>query len=255
MDPYIEHPAHWPDVHHRLITNISNQLNACLPQGFVARIEERVYVLESDRGLIPDIAVVQQRAQKAEGAASNSPDAPLVVTLDPLEVTEPYIEIVPARGDGRVITAIEVLSISNKIAGSEGQKLYLQKQKEVLASRTHLVELDFLRDGAHTVAVPPASLHFKQASWHYVFCVHRSDKASQFEVWPRTVRQRLPRISIPLQDRTADVSVDLQAAFDRAYDDGVFSRRLDYTMNPEPPLRPADGEWLDALLREKKYRS
>ena len=53
-----------------------------------------------------------------------------------------------------MVTTIEVLSPRNKTAGSEGRKLYRQKQREILSSDTHLLEIDLLRAGQHTVAAP-----------------------------------------------------------------------------------------------------
>ncbi|MGH3577865.1 MAG: DUF4058 family protein, partial [Mycobacterium sp.] len=49
---------------------------------------------------------------------------------------------------------IEVLSPANKAAGSEGRRLYLAKQRQLLESQTHLLEIDVLRQGEHTAAPP-----------------------------------------------------------------------------------------------------
>lgn len=69
-----------------------------------------------------------------------------------------------------------------------------------------------------------------------------------------TVRQRLPRVRVPLTGDDPDVVLDLQAVFDRCYDAAAYARSLDYRQPPVPPLRPADAEWADALLREKGLR-
>jgi hypothetical protein len=59
---------------------------------------------------------------------------------------------------GRVITVVELLSPSNKAAGSSGRQKYVTKQNEVLAGPTHLLEIDLLRQGQHTVVAPRESL-------------------------------------------------------------------------------------------------
>ena len=46
MDPYLEHPELWPDVHNRLIAAIGDHLGPLLAPRYVARIEERTYVVE-----------------------------------------------------------------------------------------------------------------------------------------------------------------------------------------------------------------
>ena len=43
MDPYLETPDLWPDVHHELISQIRQALNPTLRPRYVARVELRVY--------------------------------------------------------------------------------------------------------------------------------------------------------------------------------------------------------------------
>ena len=49
-----------------------------------------------------------------------------------------------------LVTSIEILSPSNKKIGNPGREKFLEKQREVLDSETHLVEIDLLRGGTHT---------------------------------------------------------------------------------------------------------
>lgn len=51
------------------------------------------------------------------------------------------LEIVDVGSGNRVVTVIEFLSPTNKLAGP-GQALYVQKQKEVLAAGASLAEID-----------------------------------------------------------------------------------------------------------------
>ena len=53
-----------------------------------------------------------------------------------------YVE---APGGKRLVTSLEVLSLSNKTPGEHGRELFLRKQKELLASKVNLVEIDLLR--------------------------------------------------------------------------------------------------------------
>jgi hypothetical protein len=46
MDPWLEHPAIWPDVHNSLITAIRDELVPRIAPKYYAGIEQRVYALE-----------------------------------------------------------------------------------------------------------------------------------------------------------------------------------------------------------------
>jgi len=53
MDPYLEDRALWNDVHHRLITYINNALQRQVRLRYHGRIEERLYVEEAKREIVP----------------------------------------------------------------------------------------------------------------------------------------------------------------------------------------------------------
>jgi len=76
----------------------------------------------------------------------------------------------------------------------QGRELYLTKRREVLNSETHLLEIDLLRKDAHTVAAPYGALR-RQGRWDYLIWLHRGGQGERYEVWGRTIRERLPRIS------------------------------------------------------------
>ena len=63
MDPYLENPGLWPDVHHNLISEFQAILAAQLRPKYLVGIEERAYILdESDEMAkldvrIPDVEV------------------------------------------------------------------------------------------------------------------------------------------------------------------------------------------------------
>ena len=259
MDPYLENPPLWPGVHQGLITYMCGELNALLPSHYVADIGERLYVVQAERGIYPDVVVLEHPSaqtsteQSARRIAVAASDPPWVLTVKPEEIREVYIEILSVADQSRVVTVIEILSPSNKIAGSEGRQLYLTKQREILSSQTHLIEIDLLRKGEHTVAAPREML-LKRGKWNYLVCLHRSGQKGRYEVWAITLQQRLPRIHIPLQDGDPDVVLDLQAVFNRCYDEGAYTRRLNYRSELPIPLKGNDAQWADALLRERGLR-
>jgi len=270
MDPYLENPALWPSVHQRLITYIADTLNALLPSRYMADIGEQLYVVQAERGIYPDIFVLEHPSaqtsteQSVRRIAVAASDPPWVLTIKPEEIREVYIEILSVADQSRVVTVIEVLSPSNKITGSEGRHLYLTKQREILSSqsslrskllseRTHLIEIDLLRQGEHTVAAPREML-CRKGKWDYLVCLHRGGQKGRYEVWAIMLQQRLPRIHVPLQAGDPDVVLDLQAVFNRCYNEGAYARRLDYRSEPPTPLEGDDAQWADALLCQLKLR-
>jgi hypothetical protein len=166
------------------------------------------------------------------------------------ERRETLVEVYTGRGpERRLVTTIEVLSHTNKRPGEHGRDLYLRKQREVLESKVHLVEIDLLRSGEHTTAVPLKRLRRKVASFDYHVCVHRFDNLEDYFVYPIQLEQPLPEIAIPLLPGDADVKLDLQAVFARTYDAGPYAREIRYGEDqPVPPLKAEQQTWTERLL-------
>src|SRR4051794_14564420 len=62
MDPYLEDPSVWEEFHHVLITEAMYQLSDRLPDGYIAKIQERVKLVsttdEAAKHYLPDVTVV-----------------------------------------------------------------------------------------------------------------------------------------------------------------------------------------------------
>jgi len=250
MDPYLESPAHWPDVHLGLISQIQAQLNQSLRPRYHVRVEERVYVSdESDPGrkaIIPDLQVVAIQTDSAwrsnsTQAATSVCEPVVLTTLIEDEIREARLEIVDSSRRS-VVTVIEILSPTNKIVGSRGRASYEQKRKEVMTSSTHLVEIDLLRDGDHLQCrelLPEAD--------YYVHVSRRGDRP-RGTVWPILLPQRLPVILIPLKPEDPDVGLDLQTVLNTTYDRAAYDMVVDYRAKPVPPLTGQSVEWANGVL-------
>ncbi len=130
---------------------------------------------------------------------------------------------------------IEVVSPFNKHAGP-GRKSYRKKQREVLSSAAHLVEIDLLRGGRHVLALPEWVARGR-ASYDYLVSINRAiGDRDRFQFYPCRLRERLPRIGVPLAGDDADVPLDLQAGLARVYEDGAYSEQADYGKPCHPPL-------------------
>ena len=97
-------------------------------------------------------------ATEAAAPASVTTIAPVVLTLPMPEHKRQAFLTIRERETMAVVTLLEVLSLDNKRAGSDGRREYLRKREAVLASDVHLVELDLLRGGARLPTVEPLPL-------------------------------------------------------------------------------------------------
>ena len=175
-------------------------------------------------------------------------DEPVLVEVPDVEIHEPYIEILDRESEMRVVTVIELVSPSNKYAGP-GRDRYVTKQQEVMDSDVHLVEIDLLRYGPHVLAVPESRVAGR-FQYDYLISVNRAaGLRNRFEVYPRSVRQPLPWIRVPLAGDDPDVQLNLRAALERAYEAGSYRDRIDYQAPCEPPLPADDQTWADGLIR------
>jgi hypothetical protein len=229
-----------------------SMLNDALPRGYVADIGERAYVEQRGQSIYPDLTVFEERSKVREGRSSNAAvaDPPVIVQVEDDEIREVFVRILPVGDEERVVTIIEVLSPKNKERGP-GRTLYLQKQQEILNSETHLLEIDFLRAGAHTIGLPEEVLH-RRGKKTYTVCLHRANRPSRYEYWPIEIREPLPKVTVPLLDGDLDVVLDLQRAFERSYLEGAYERRIDYRNPPTIPLTGEQVAWCKSLLAPGK---
>ncbi len=264
MDPYLE--EHWRDVHHSFLTYARDAMQDHLPTNLRARLEERVFVEPEEgpgRGIYPDVRVVEYppRGGAAPGAAAQPRDVEgetsvaladsIVIQGESEPATEGFIEIIDVSSGNRVVTVIELLSVSNKFAG-EGQEKYLQKQREYRQGQVSLVEIDLLRGGQRVLAVPRGRVPPNYRTT-YQFCVTRGWRPSEWQVYAVPLRRALPPITIPLRQTDEEISLDLQALIDRCYHNGRYDD-IDYRADPRPPLESEDAAWADELLKGRGLR-
>jgi hypothetical protein len=220
MDPYLEDPAVFPDLHDSFVVYLSAAVNALLPPPYYSGIASRTWFLRSAFG--------------------------------EEEIRETFLEICAQPGAEYVVTSVEILSPLDKTPGDYGRELYQKKQREALCSQVHLIEIDLLRGGTPTTAIPPEHALARAGRFDYHVCVHQFDRQEDCIIYPIQLPQRLPILPVPLLPGDPPVKVDLQAVLDRCYDTGNYNRRVRYReRQPAPPLRPEQTTWAEQLLRAK----
>lgn len=242
MDPYLEGAA-WQSFHAALIDDMGRQLASRLRPRYVVRVERR-FVADGDElsvaesTTVPDVGI----APRDPVAVVNNPSA-TAVSEPPLQLATALTARLPQRSlnildvsERRLITAIELLSPSNKRVGG-GREEYIERRERFLAGGVHLIEIDLLRQGTRL----PMCGQLPDAP--YFFYVSRSSQRPLTGIWPITLRQPLPPVPVPLMAGDPDAILDLQAAFTQAYDDFGFDLELDYTQPPWPAIAEPDQAW------------
>lgn len=251
MNPYLEHPDRWSTVHNRLMVALADWLTPQLLPKYQVDIEKRVYEVVGVNALLvgrPDVTIQRPRNldNRTIPVTVSAAAQPVQVTVPVMEeVREAYLEIKEAATQ-LVITAIEVLSPTNK--RGDGRQKYEQKRQQIFNSRTHLVEIDLLREGE------PPLLAGSEISGDYRILVSRSTTRPIADLYPFNLPDQIPLFPIPLQADDPEPIVDLNQLLAQVYDRSGYDYFIDYRSDPLPPMSPEQLTWLDDLLKQQHLR-
>ncbi|WP_413163887.1 DUF4058 family protein [Capilliphycus salinus ALCB114379] len=265
MDPCLEHPDFWPEVHHLLISMIAERLVPEVRPKYEVAIEKRVYEVNNtntDSLLvgIPDVAVKRQ-SQASEGleseglelenrqsniAVAESKSKGITVHIPmPETVRQAYLEV-REMTTRSVVTVIEVLSPVNKRPG-EGREFYLKKRQRVLGSLTNLVEIDLLRGWQ------PMPILAEDIQSDYRVLVSDEERRPRATLYPFNLRDSLPIFSIPLRSEDVEPMLNLQELFTTVYHRAGYDYRINYEhyiTELTPPLTESEQSWIRELLQQ-----
>ena len=266
MDPYLEQPQIWPGFHNHLVSTMAFDLGARVPHHYRVDIEERtevaaVYGAASDLVfMIPDALVTERPAAPAFGdrpddagtttataTAVAPPERGIAVRVampEEVRVTRLYVQRMP---EARVVTIVEVLSPSHKAPGA-GRDNYLSKRGEILNSGVSLVEIDLLRRWE------PMPLETPPPPGDYRILVCRGWERPAAVLYPFSVRQAVPKFTLPLLRGDAGPDVELGALINRVHRLARYGQIARYNAPPPgPPFDAGTQEWvagrLESLLR------
>lgn len=248
MDPWLEHPAIWLDVHNSLIPAIRDELAPRIAPKYYAGIDQRVYALDPGELVFvgrPDIAVGRSAAVDVPSEPDEMEEPAAVGVLDvelPIneKLEEWFLEIHDVE-TGTLVTALEILSPFNK-CHPQGRTEYMEKRQWVLGSHANLVEIDLLRAGE------PMPLRRKTTRTDYRILVSRGATRPRAKLFTFNLRQSIPVIPIPLLPEDVEPELDLGALVHALYNRARFDLRLNYSKAPIPPLSKAKTDWARRIV-------
>lgn len=259
MDPFLENPYTWSEVHHWLIAIISEKLVPQVRPKYRVKINHRIYKVNNinnngDSSLlvgIPDVTVKTTATKQPETNQNNTSN---VAILEPKtkvksltvqlpiteEIKQGYLEIIDLQ-KGNIVTAIEILSPVNKRKG-EGRTKYLKKRAEILSSLTHFVEIDLLRDYEK---MPILDLDI---DFDYHILISQSEKRPQADLYGINLPDTLPIIPIPLNKEDGFAEINLQEILNLVYERAGYDYSIDYDQEIVPSLSDKYQNWCTEIL-------
>jgi hypothetical protein len=220
MDPYLEDEQLWPVFQRQVVHALYQMLLPGLMDRYRARVTERHYT--SEQALFT--SVLREEHHEAM-----------------LEVRQ--------RSDGRLVTLLEVISPGNKTTAA-GRQAYLTRRQEARRQNANLVEVDLVLQGTPVLEYPREAV----PNADFVVVVSRWTQPDKYQIYSVALAKPLPRFRVPLASDDRDTVVDLQAAVSRAYDQGDFFDKIDYSRDPGTKLSDEQRDWIARRLRDEKAR-
>ncbi len=247
MNPYLEHPELWHQVHNRLIVGLADAIADQVAPHYFVSIEQRIYQSFADPQSLVGIADVgikqgswvDDQPDSLAGSVTVLTKPQRVQIKMPWDVKERYLEIREVATK-ELITVLEILSPANKRAG-EGRSLYESKRIQVLTSQTNLVEIDLLRSG-QSMTVQGAQ------DSQYRILVSRASDRPDADLFAFNLQEAIPDFPVPLRGEKPEPIVGLQTILNDTYQRGRLDLLIDYSNDPVPKLDASDRLWMQQLL-------
>lgn len=216
MDPYLETPQRWPAFQHQMVLGLAEAIQPALTDRYRLRFATRSYAT----------------------------DVVLFTSIVHEEHKEHYLEI-RQRSTDQLVVWLDIISPANRTT-VPGRARYQEAIQLAKRQNSHLVEMDLVLEGTSCLMCDRSGM----ADHPYCVSVWRAGRASNYELHGIKLGNRLPRIRVPLTADDRDITVDLQAVFNRVYD-RHHAGHIDYSSDLTAPLNAADLAWVREHLREQ----
>jgi hypothetical protein len=252
MDPWLEDPELWPNVHNSLIIAIRDVLSPRPRPRYFVDVESRTTVLtgtDQDHLYRPDVKIRaadsrlparQGGAAVAERVRAQPFHVIMPMPVDEIEETFLAIKDLPSR---QLVTVIEVLSPTNKKT-KRARAEYLEKRRELLGSGVNFVEIDLLRSGR---PMPPDRA---ELSSDYRVLIFRPRRGREVHLYGFSYRMEIPQIPVPLLPQEPEPSLELNVILHALYERASYDLTIDYRQPPAPRLRKADRAWAASIVAQ-----
>lgn len=264
MDLWVE--QHWESFHGWFVRELARQM---LPKaralGCWVDVERSVYQKDPSGGVSLLGASDDTVWVKYDGAnawetgggtalqvAIAEPKAIHEVVLNYVEserIKQDYLVVREMDQRRPVLAMIELLSPANK-SGFYAPK-YQEKRLTMLAVSAHFMEIDFLRSGDN-----PSRDLFPEldAAPYFIFVARKTATGRQEAGFPLLLQDPLPTVGLPIGPPRPDLPLDLQAAFEAAYELSIPPGLMPYDLPPVPALDRDAAAWANAILRQQSKK-
>jgi len=262
MDPFLETNPVFQELHTQMLAEAQARLQVQIRPKYIARLERHLSEgsvwelgLETLDRKEPDVTIVEGKPAESGVAAAVALAKPTVEQAEELEPDELelrkqrriviYVQSKPRQA----VTSIELISPSNKQAGSLTRDRYLEKRASALHGGLNWVEIDLLRGGVR----PEIPVRVPRDVDYLTYVAKATSRGWKHQVFAWQLRDPLPVLPIPLLG-TDQAALDLASCFHEAYDRIAADDEADYEAEPSPPLKEEDFAWTDEILRRAGLR-
>jgi hypothetical protein len=259
----------WSSFHAKLANTLQELLDSTLPPNYYAALEQGFQISEigeeklENSGSEPDVTILQRSptisSLQSPSGATPTATIPLRETLEFDDEDDRYIRVSvyksePDDARGKLVTAIEIISPSNK-PPRPGYSLYVVKRVNLLIAGINLVEIDFLHESHPINEKLPVYRTRESNSFPYnigVSIPYPDMESGNLTWYGVEVDKPLPVIFLPLKGEAA-MPLDINIAYNQVFERSrQFSILVDYEKQPVNFNRysATDQQRINAILEQ-----
>lgn len=291
MNPYLEHPDLWPNVHQKMIAALADTLEQQLPNAYRVRLRERHYQVSGEDSLVvgsPGLDWGRGHSNVVNSLNRPGPDEGSNLAPEVRSQSESSANSAPASSLPNVQIVGQAEGTRSHCLGSSQpipvlipvpQKIYetyleivdtagevvtiveaLSPKKKRFGRGRMLYERHreaIFGSAVHFVEIDllrgwePPSIYGPDEAGDYRILISRSEQRPRAQLYAWTVTEPIPQIVVPLSGHE-ELPFCLKPVVDRACD--RTDLLVNYQQDPLPPLRHQENIWLEDFLQQVGMR-